>query len=527
MRKKTTITITDEAISLIPRRKKGFLRLFFSRIGLMALLILLQLALAVSVYAWFSEYFKWFALTQGVFSLAMILYLFNCSMDASAKLTWMFLISLFPVPGTIFLWFTTSNIGNRTLRKRVEDLIRETQGSLQQNEEVFSRAELVDSGTDDLCRYLNRSGCFPIYADTDVRYFPLGERKYEAMLEELRKAESFIFMEYFIIDEGEMWGHILKILADKVKQGVDVRVMYDGMCEMFTLSADYPEKMKTLGIRCKPFSPIMPFVSTHYNYRDHRKILVIDGKVAFNGGVNLADEYINRKVRFGHWKDTAVMLRGEAVKSFTLLFLQMWNIDEKIPDWKEIHVTAEPQTVAGYVMPYGDCPLDADKVGESVYMDILYRAKSYVHIMTPYLILDNELETALKYAAERGIDVRIILPGIPDKKTAWALAKSHYRSLLSAGVKLFEYTPGFVHAKVVVSDDEKAVVGTINMDYRSLYHHYECATYLYRTACIAEIEQDYQQTESCCTQVTEETTRKEKAYLQALGAVMKLVAPLM
>jgi len=275
------------------------------------------------------------------------------------------------------------------------------------------------------------------------------------------------------------------------------------------------------------FSPVTAFVSTHYNYRDHRKILVIDNRVAFNGGVNLADEYINRKQRFGHWKDTALMLRGEAARSFTLMFLQMWNLMESEPDFAPVQSEGLSAEAAGYVMPYGDCPLDDDKVGESVYMDMLYHANRYVHVMTPYLILDGELETALKYAAERGIDVKLILPGIPDKKAAYALAKSHYRSLVDAGVKIYEYTPGFVHAKVFVSDDAKAVVGTINLDYRSLYHHFECATYLYQVPCIREIEADFQATLAQCRAVTPETIRKEKLSYKVLGSIMKLVAPMM
>ena len=527
MKRKSTMKVTDSTISLIPPGKKGLLRLIFSRFGMMVILLVLEVAVLISIFLWFSDYIKWVTILQSLFSIIMIFYLFNCTMDATAKLTWMFLIMLVPLPATIFLWFTQRNFGHRAIQYRVSELIRETKNSLKQDEKVFEKQELIDSGTDDLCRYLNRSGCFPVYANTEVTYFPLGEDKYAAMLEELQKAEKFIFLEYFIIGEGEMWGSILKILADKVKQGVDVRVMYDGMCEMSTLSGDYPKRMAELGIRCKPFSPIMPFISTHYNYRDHRKILVIDGKVAFNGGVNLADEYINRTVRFGHWKDTAVMLKGEAVQSFTLLFLQMWNIDEKNPSWEEIYAPAVPNKAEGYVMPYGDCPLDSEKVGEAVYMDILYRAKSYVHIMTPYLILDNELETALKYAAERGVDVRIILPGIPDKKAAWSLAKTHYSSLLASGVKIYEYTPGFVHAKVFVSDDEKAVVGTINLDYRSLYHHYECATYMYRTSCIPAVEEDFLRTQEKCAEVTMDTVRHENIILKTMGVIMKLFAPLM
>jgi cardiolipin synthase len=387
--------------------------------------------------------------------------------------------------------------------------------------------ELCISGMDDLCRYVNRTGDFPIYDNTDVVYFPLGEHKFNALITELEKAEKFIFMEYFIIDEGYMWGKILSILKRKAEQGVDVRVMYDGMCEMSTLSHDYPRRLAGLGIKCKAFAPILPFLSTYYNYRDHRKILVIDGKVAFNGGINLADEYINRRERFGHWKDSAVMLRGEAVRSFTLMFLQMWNISEREPQWdKWLYAPVDKEYVNGYVMPYADCPLDSDKVGENVYIDILNRATDYVHIMTPYLILDGELENSLKFAAERGIDIKIILPGIPDKKGAYALAKTHYRELIRSGVEIFEYTPGFVHSKVFVCDDEKAVVGSINLDYRSLYHHFECATYMYRTSCILDIEKDFQYTLSKCRMVTPETIKNEKFFYKCAGQLLKLVAPL-
>lgn len=516
----------NEVMSLIPKRKKGILRLLFSRIGLAVILLIIQVGVLLSVYNWFMGYFKWFALVQAIFSIGMVFYLFNCSMDATAKLTWLFLIMLFPVPATIMLFFTQRNIGHRLVQARQVELISATKELIPQDKDTILRKELVESGTDDLCSYINRSGCFPIYENTEVSYFPLGEDKFAAMLTELRKAEKFIFLEYFIIDEGLMWGSILKILADKASAGVDVRVMYDGMCEMSTLTSDYPKRLEKLGIKCKPFSRIHPFISSHYNYRDHRKILVIDGKVAFNGGVNLADEYINHIERFGHWKDTAIMLKGDAVQSLTLMFLQMWNMIEPNIKWDEALI-CEKAGADGFVMPYCDEPLDEDKVGETVYIDILYRAKKYVHIMTPYLILDNELETALKYAAQRGVDVKIILPGIPDKKAAYALAKNHYKTLVAAGVQIYEYTPGFVHAKVFISDDEKAVVGTINLDYRSLYHHFECATYLYKVNCIPEIENDFEDTLGKCRQVTSDTIKKEKLSYKLLGGFMKIIAPIM
>ena len=519
----------ERVVRLAKPVKKGLLRLVFSRFFVIALLLVLQIAILVLAYGYFTDKLPILINILRLFSFVMVIYLFNCPMDASAKLTWMLLIAILPLPGAAFLLFTQSNIGHRMERKLLDQQILQSRDCLEQPEQVLERVEHDGSGTDDLCRYLNRSGCFPLYDRTSVRFFPRGEDKFEAMLEELEKAEKYIFLEYFILEEGYMWGRILDVLTRKAREGVEVRVLYDGMCEMSTLPVDYWKLLNAEGIKAKAFSPIRPVVSSHYNYRDHRKILVIDGRVAFNGGVNLADEYINRVERFGHWKDTALMLEGPAALSFTLMFLQMWYVGEKEADYRHWldEATAAPQEAEGYVMPYGDSPLDADKVGEAVYMDILNRATDYVHIMTPYLILDGELETALRFAAQRGVDVRLILPGIPDKKLAYALAKTHYRSLLEAGVKLYEYTPGFVHAKVFVSDDQKAVVGTINLDYRSLYHHFECATYLYRTDCIPAIERDYQETLAKCRRVTEETVKEETLLTKCFGQLAKLISPLM
>ena len=563
--------------------RKGFLHLVFSRFLIIALLLVLQVLLMVVFYGWVNQHITHIASgLRGIFTISMVIYLFNIPMDSSAKLTWMLLISLFPLPGAALLAFTQGNFGHRLLQYGVEQNIEATRDALPQPEGVLETLEQERTGTEDLVRYLNRSGCFPAYDDSEVTYYPSGEAKFAALLEELQKAERFIYMEYFIIEEGYMWGRVLEILTEKVRQGVEVRVLYDGMCEMFQLPPGYWKLLEQQGIRAKPFAEIRPIVSSHYNYRDHRKILVIDGRVAFTGGVNLADEYINRVERFGHWKDTALRIRGSAAQSFTLMFLQMWNVGEgekqrrreaesgprgrhEAPTGADAAVAALQRDVrflkevvesgvetgsaageapggdyarihtggdaalrpSGIVVPYCDCPLDGEKVGETVYMDVLYRATDYVHIMTPYLILDGELQAALRYAAERGVDVKIILPGVPDKKMAYALAKSHYRDLLRAGVKLYEYTPGFVHAKVFVSDDEKAVVGTINLDYRSLYHHFECAAYLHRTDCIPAIEQDFQATLAQCREVTPESIKNEKLYYRVMGSILKFVAPLM
>ena len=533
-----TMDNEERTVRLAKPVRKGILRLIFSRFFVIALLLVLQIALFVSVYLLFTEKQPALLYAQWIFTFVMIIYLFNSGMDSSAKLTWMLIIALMPIAGTIMLWWTQANVGHRMETSFVKKQIDDTKAMLPQPQNVIGEIMRDGSGTDDLGKYLNLTGCFPIYDRTKVTYYPLGEEKFEAMLEELEKAEKYIFMEYFIIEEGYMWGRILDALIRKAEEGVEVRVMYDGMCEISTLPPNYWKLLEAKGIHAKAFSPIKPVVSSHYNYRDHRKILVIDGKVAFNGGVNLADEYINRIARFGHWKDTALKIEGPAAESFTLMFLQMWNIRDEDPDdygkWLGISDGAgsdgtgtDSTETDGYVMPYCDSPLDEYKAGEAVYMDILYRATDYVHIMTPYLILDDALETALCFAAQRGVDVKLILPGIPDKKLAYSLAKTHYRALNAAGVKIYEYAPGFVHAKVFVSDDIKAVTGTINLDYRSLYHHFECATYLYRADCIEDIEKDFQETLAKCRQVTEESIRNEKLSYKVMGRLAKMISPLM
>ncbi len=520
----------ENGLSLLKKGQKGIIHAIFSRLGLIVLLLGIQVMYLFSMFQWFKDFLPHIWGGTALFTASMVLYLLNRrDLDPTSKITWLIVIMLLPVFGALLLWYTQSDIGHTTVKNRLSQLTEQTREYIPQSQETMEALCRENPGAASLARYIRRSGCYPVFDRTAVTFFPLGERKWEEMLRQLEQAEHFIFLEYFIIDEGLMWGKILEILARKAAAGVDVRVLYDGTCEFSTLPHDYPKRLGKLGIRCKMFAPATPFVSTHYNYRDHRKILVIDGHTAFNGGVNLADEYINHIDKFGHWKDTAVMLKGQAVKSFTLMFLEMWGLSEKVLEFDHfLSFPARPQEDArGFVLPYGDCPLDNDRVGERVYMDILNRAQRYVHIMSPYLILDDELETALKFAAERGVQVSLILPGIPDKAAPYSLAKTHYASLLESGVEIFEYTPGFVHAKVFVSDDREAVVGTINLDYRSLYHHFECATYLYGVECISEIEADFQATLGKCRQMTKETVKQEKLGLKVMGFVLKAIAPLM
>ena len=424
--------------------------------------------------------------------------------------------------------YTKLDLGYRGMKGAIQSNIDRSSGILKQDEQALEELKQRHTSNYNLVQYLeNVNGHFPVYRHTKTTYFPSGEAKFEEMKKQLLKAEKYIFLEYFIIDEGDMWGEILAILKQKVQEGVEVRVMYDGMIEFSTLSFDYKKRLEKIGIQSRVFASVTPFLSTYYNYRDHRKILLIDGKVAFTGGVNLADEYINKIKRFGHWKDTALMVEGPAVDTFLVLFLQMWTYSNERLDVTPYMVEHEAFDTPGFVVPYGDIPLDKDKVGENVYIDILNHARDFVHIMTPYLILDGELLHALKFAAERGVDVSIIMPGIPDKSTVYYLAKTYYPTLLESGVKIYEYTPGFVHAKVFVSDNSRATVGTINLDYRSLYHHFECATYLYRTDSVLAIEEDFQATKAKCHQVTVADVENLPFYQKALGLLAKLVAPLM
>ena len=526
-------------IRLLKKSKRGLVRAVFSRSGLILLLLLLQFFVMFLGFVIFEDVLSYYWTGHYLISLIALLALLNSGIEPSAKLTWCVLILLFPVFGTLLFAYAKSDLGHRALKRKYEAQIQTTRHTLKQDESLIQSLPQDASELLALHHYLSKSGCHPIFNQTETTYFSSGETQWNAILEELKKAKKFIFLEYFIVEEGVMWGTILEILAQKAAEGVEIRFIYDGTCEFTTLPHSYPKSLKKLGISCKMFAPASPFVSTHYNYRDHRKILVIDGKVGFTGGANLADEYINIKKRFGHWKDAAIMLKGDAVNSLTLLFLQMWNLSETKPDYttylnkesesadSEAGEKSQETPLDGYVIPFGDFPLDEYRTCEMVYIDILNRATRYVHIMTPYLILDNALETALKFAAERGVEISLILPGKPDKIAPYSLAQTHYKSLLRSGIKLYEYTPGFVHSKVFLSDDVRGVVGTVNLDYRSLYHHFECAAYLYQTSCLKDIEADFADALKQSRQITLDNYRKKKKRYRVWGFILKILAPLL
>ena len=515
---------------IVEKSKKGFFHIVFGRTAVIILLLLIQVAFLAFVVLKLQEkavYAYGFSLLLSAITVIIVI---NRPGSPEFKLAWMVPMTIFPVFGVLLYLSVELQVGVRIMNTRLIQVGKEMKPYLMQDAKTQEKLENEDKQMANLAYYVSDKGGFPVFDNSKVEYFPLGEDKFKALVEELEKAQKFIFMEYFIVAEGRMWNTILEILKRKVKEGVEVRFMYDGTCTVSLLPHSYPKKLEAYGIRCKVFNPIKPALSTTQNNRDHRKIVVIDGHTAFTGGINLADEYINEKERFGHWKDTAVMIKGEAVRSFTWMFLQIWDFDVKNENYDKYLNVKLPETeekTEGYVLPYGDSPLDDENVGELVYTDILNTARDYVHIMTPYLILDHEMITALTYAARRGVDVKIIMPGIPDKPYAFALGKTYYPELLRAGVKIYQYVPGFVHAKVFVSDDEKAVVGTINLDYRSLYLHFECAALMYKVKEIEKVEKDFQETLKQCREITMEDYKNENMITRFGGRILRLFAPLM
>lgn len=516
-------------ILLLKKGKRGIARILFGRTGIVALLLLIQVISLFAIFRFLESLIAYALSTLLVFSVFMVIYVINSNHNTNVKLSWIILIMALPGFGGLLYIFIKEDIGHRAIKRRLKQIIKESQSEFANQEDLMEDLISENKGLYNLTRYTMETGGFPVYKGSSTKYFPIGEDAFKEMLIQLRKAEKFIFMEYFIVDEGYMWGKILKILSDKVKEGVEVRFMYDGTCEFALLPHNYSEKLRELGIQCKVFAPIRPFLSTHYNYRDHRKILVVDGKVAFTGGMNLADEYINKVEVYGHWKDTAIMIQGKAVESFTIMFLQIWNIRKENRSYLgELYKSQALNTnESGYVLPFGDSPLDSDKVGQMIYMDILNRSKEYVYIMTPYLILDGEMVTSLQFAAKRSIDVRIVMPHIPDKKIVFAQSRSHYKELIKSGVRIYEYTPGFMHAKVFLSDDKKAVVGTINLDYRSLYHHFECGVYMEEVSAIPDIKSDFESTFKKSHRVTLDDIKEYSVFMTMTGKLLKLFAPLM
>lgn len=515
---------------MAPRRGRGirlFLHKIINRITITALLLLLQFAWLFYLLIALAQYAVWFNLAMSLVGIVLSLYIIRRDENPAYKLAWLLLFGIMPLFGVLVYALLGNKHLSRRLRRKLEAV------------EAEHRPSAPSPVTDALpprfaatCHYLTRYGSYPAYANTDVRYFALGDELFPALLADLERAERYIFLEYFIIAEGCMLDAIMDVLKRKAAAGLDVRIIYDDIgCEAAT-PLSFVVEAERHGIRCLAFNPIVPLLSVVMNHRDHRKFTIIDGRVAYTGGINIADEYINQKQRFGHWKDTGLRLEGEAVHSIVTMFLNLWNALR--PTEQDYSPFLPPPAVLppssgrpALVLPYSDSPLDNENVGETVYLEILSQAQDYVYIFTPYLVIDAEMQTALCTAAKRGVDVRIVVPGIPDKKTVFRLTRSYYSVLMQAGVRMYEYAPGFLHAKSFLSDDRIGVVGTINMDYRSLYLHFECGTLLWGGDAVRDLKADCLATIAKSHEIARRELKKpRRLILRFVDAVLRALSPL-
>lgn len=517
-------------------------RVVLRRRMVVALLIIAQLAFIVfSVFAWIN-YYTVIRTVLTVVSLVVSLCILTRREKKAYKMTWIFVILLLPLFGGLFYLIIHLQSSSKRLdrsHKKLSAITQPLYGLDGVADDAYKRAACSEHRRLTQIRYLRDFAGFPVYPDTEAVYLSPGEEKFDCLLRELKKAKRYIFLEYFIIHEGLMWDTILDILREKVAEGVEVRVMYDDVGCFLTLPKNDPETLRSYGIKCTVFNPFRPALSTTQNNRDHRKIVSIDGVVAFTGGVNLSDEYINARPRFGHWKDAAIVLRGPAAWSMTLMFLEMWSLTSRKgdkngqidEDFRQYMPQSFPPLMAkdsdpGLVQPYCDSPMDNENVGEHVYLHILDHASDYVYISTPYLIVDDSMISALSLAAKSGVDVRIITPHTPDKRLVHSTTRSYYPDLIASGVRIYEYTKGFIHSKVFVSDDCVATVGTTNLDFRSLYTNFECGTCLYGSPAVAEIKRDYLATLEKCQEITLEG-RRDNFFVRVWHSILRLCAPLM
>lgn len=455
--------------------------------------VILQFGFLIGIQLFFTEKISLISFFYEVASILIVLAIIKDSTRLSNDIPWIILILLFPIFGIILFITLGRSYSKNKLLKSIVKYEKENSQYLLQEEKV--KKEINDKKLDNLKYILNNSG-YPIYKGNEINYYNFGEKFYPELLKELCQAKNFIFMEYFIINKGIMWNEILEILKQKALAGVDVRIIYDDMGSLTTLPPKYYKELKQYHIKCISFNKLSPFKGIFMNNRDHRKMTIIDGKVAFSGGVNLSDEYINVKSRLGIWKDNGIKIVGDSVWNFTVMFLTMWNAhkneDKNILKFK--YSFDNKNNNDGFLVPYGIGPNHKNLIGEDIYINMINSAKKYLYIMTPYLIIDTDMVNSLIRAAKRGIDVRIIIPGIPDKKITYTQTTSFFKILHDGGVQIYQYNPGFIHSKVLLSDDNNAVVGTINMDYRSLYLHFENGIYMEKVKVIKDIKNDFEET---------------------------------
>ncbi|HIZ56150.1 MAG TPA: cardiolipin synthase [Firmicutes bacterium] len=483
----------------------------------------------ITILLYLSTYYGYFQIFFTLISTAIGIYIINKNENPIYKIAWLIPIILSPIlGGCLYLLFgkrhTRSHVGGKIL-----EIQKSTQNMLPENAHYLKELQELNPLAAKHSQFIYRDTFRPVWKNTQTEFLSPGERFYEVLMEELQKAEHFIFMEYFILDEGKMRDTIMDLLIQKAAQGVEVRFLYDDMGTIQLLPRDYDQKLREQGLNVRVFNPFKPSLDSFWNNRDHRKITVIDGHVGFTGGINLADEYINEIERFGYWQDSSIMLKGDAVQNLTLMFLEMWNFagpETSVNDFNRYLPTCSYPS-DGYVQPFDDNPIDDCLPGELTYINIINSATRYVYITTPYLVLDHEMETALCLCARSGVDVRIITPHIEDKWYVHVVTRSYYRDLLQGGVKIYEFKPGFIHSKTVVSDDSYAVVGTTNFDFRSFYLHFECGVWMYQSKAVPQVKEEFLRILESCIPVTEEFLKKIPLYKRMLAVILRIFAPLL
>ena len=506
-------------------------KLMFHRLAIISVFIVLQLAFYCAAFSFMrsSSYFQPLNGAMALLSALVVLWIAGNRSNPGYKVGWIIIVMLLMPFGAVAYLFLGGNRLSRYNQRRLRAMKHKVSQNLDPDcGRADTLAQLAGEDAGRMAHYLEQSSSCPVYGNTRTKFYPVGDVCYEDLLDAVRRAKRYIFIEYFIIEEGKLWNSILRILEEKVKEGVKVRVIYDDVGSIFTLPADYPARLEKLGIQCRVFNRMVPVLSLRQNNRDHRKYMIVDGEVAFTGGINMADEYINIKPRFGHWKDSAIRLEGDAVWSMTISFLSMWDFTQEEEEQLQRYRPAPaPAGAVGYVQPYHDCPWDDEAVGQTVYLNLINRAKHYVYITTPYLVIDYAVTVALTTAAKSGVDVRIITPHIPDKKTVFEVTRSYYEELLSAGVKIYEYTPGFIHSKLFVVDDFYATVGTVNLDYRSMFLHFENGVLLYGTPTVADIRADILETQEMCLEVTPDDCARVPLPRRLFRDLLRAFAPLL
>jgi len=499
------------------------------RAFLVALSVLLQILWFVGMGLHVFQYYGALNNVITVISWILALHVFSRYMNSAYKLSWIILILFLPVLGISMYVMFGSQMSHVWVRRHLKTRTVTSRGFLPENYSVQERLRTEDLAMANQTRYIQRTVGYPVYQNTDVVFHNDTGVALDDIKAELRKAECFIFMEYHAIEDSTAWAGIEEILTEKAASGVEVRVLYDDVGSIFFISQPFTKRLQNKGIQCRAFNRISPLLNGFMNNRDHRKITVVDGKVGFTGGYNLADRYFNIASPYGYWKDTGVKLTGDAVRSLTAIFLEMWNTTQKEKEDQSrffpiLHYKSQEN---GYVQPYSDTPLDYEKVGENVYLNLIKNAKRYVYITTPYLIIDDEMHSELTLAAQRGVDVRIVTPGIPDKKMAYNATRSFYARLVSCGVRIYEYTPGFMHSKQFVCDDEVATVGTINLDFRSLYLHFENGCWFYNCQAVHDVKADFEQVFKVSEEVTSRYKGNRSLTLRFGECILRLLSPLM